>query len=441
MSYLSEQNADSPLSRWKFEETSGTTIDDDLTATRDGTINGGVTLNQAAQFTDGGLGADFNGSSGYVSFGNASGLLGIGTIEAVALFDTIPSGANANPIFSHAWTSGQIIPLVIGFNLDAANPGKLQVGYYTGSVWQTATWTTAPTTGKPYHIVGKYDGTTLKLRVNGTEVASTTVGTARPGSGTVNATGYIGRRWDSAQYHDGKIWDVAIYGAALSDVRIDAHYLVLANAFADNFANANAIFDGYAISGVDSTAWGTEGSEPGGVFNTGWVKFTPTLTHPYRLSTVGSNYDTVLNVYTGTALNNLVLVGNDDDSGGSGTSRLSMSLTSGTTYYIQVGSKILGGGSLAFALDATADARLGGQADEVITDASPQRRLAGTATESITDSAGSPQRRLAGTATESITDSAGVPSRRVAGVAVEVIVPSRLTFVGWGTPVNHPVWF
>jgi hypothetical protein len=226
MSYNTEVLADSPLSRWSFEETSGTVIDDSQSATRDGTINGGVTLNQPAQLPGSGLGADFNGSSGYVSFSNASGLLGIGTIEVVASFDTIPASAST-PLFSHAWSSGQIIPLVIGFNLNGSTPGKLQVGYFTGSVWVVATWASAPSIATPYHIVGKYDGAALKLRVNGAEVASTTVGTVRPVAGTVNNTAYLGRRWDLAQYHDGKIWDVVLYATALSDARADAHYAAL----------------------------------------------------------------------------------------------------------------------------------------------------------------------------------------------------------------------
>lgn len=247
MSFISEQDFDSPLSRWRFEEVSGSTIDDDLTVTRDGTINGGVVLNQAAasQVPGVSLGADFNGSNGYVSFGNAAALLGIGTIEAVVSFDTIPASA-ANPIFSHAWTNGQIIPLVIGFNLNAAQPGKLQVGYYTGSVWVVATWSSTPAVGVPYHIVGKYDGTTLKLRVNGSEVATAVVGAARPGTGTVNASAYIGRRWDLAQYHDGKIWDVALYATALSDGRIDTHYAALID---DGLAPVFGVVDAYSENG------------------------------------------------------------------------------------------------------------------------------------------------------------------------------------------------
>lgn len=422
MSYIAEQNADTPLSRWQFEEIVGTTIDDDITATRDGTITGGVTLNQSGAFNDkAGLGADFNGTTGYVSFGDAAGLLGIGTIEAVVQFDTIP-GSTANPIFTHAWSGGQIIPLALGFNIDSNNAGKLQVGYFTGSVWVTATWATAPTPAVTYHIVGKYDGTTLKLRVNGTEVATTVVGTARPGAGTVNASAYIGRRWDTAQYHDGRIFDVAIYATALSDARANAHYAALANEFADNFIDAGVLSDGYQISGIDTTTWTTEPGEPGSIDKTGWTTFTPTVTGPHTLSTVGSDHDTILNVYTGTIIGSLVLVASDDDSGGSGTSLLTVNLTSGTTYSIQVGSPLAGsGGLLSFSIAHNADARLSAiSAEALIIPTNVERRAAAISAEALVV--------------------AGVPERRISTHYVEVLVPARLAHVGWGVPVQRQDW-
>jgi hypothetical protein len=238
MSYLSEQDADTPLSRWQFEEAAGPTIDDDKTATRDGTITGTVTLNQPAVFNDGGLGATFDGASGFVTMGNMNGLLGIGTVEAIVQFNSIPATQVA--VFTHQF-AGSILPMVIGFNLDSSHTSQLQVGYFTGSVWQTATFA-AVTTGIPYHIVGKYDGTTVKMRVNGVQVDSTTVSTVRPGAGTVLANAYIGKNWNSNVFLSGKVYDVAIYAAALSDARCDAHYAALGNGFADNFASAKPVF-------------------------------------------------------------------------------------------------------------------------------------------------------------------------------------------------------
>lgn len=419
MSYASEQDIDTPISRWQFEEVAGTTIDDDKTATRDGTLTGGVTLNQAAVYAGSGLGADFNGSTGYISVGNASGLLATGTVEAVVVFDTVPSSPNRPIIWTNAFSAGNIMPLVLGINIDNSNSTKLQVGYYTGALWQTATWATTPSTGTVYHIVGKYDGTTLKLRVNGVEVASTTVSTIRPLSGTVNTAAYIGRSFSSTFYYfDGRIYDVALYTNALSDTRIDTHYSSLASPFADNFANAGNINGAISLAYIDTTSWTTEGSEPGTTDKTGWATYTPSATRPHRISTIGSDFDTKLAIYTGVALGSLTLVAADDDSGGSGTSLLEITLNAGTQYYIQVGAQPGGaGGLLSFSLTARAD-----------------DRLAAIVAEALTDSSTTPARRLAAVSAEAITDSATPTQRRLAAVSVEVLTPAQYVFVGWGIP-------
>lgn len=67
-----------------------------------------------------------------------------------------------------------------------------------------------------------------------------------------------------------------------------------------------------------------------------WFKFTAPSTTSYNFKTVGSSFDTLLAVFSGTILTNLVLLASDDDSGGSNTSLLNVNLTSGQQYYIQV---------------------------------------------------------------------------------------------------------
>jgi len=67
-----------------------------------------------------------------------------------------------------------------------------------------------------------------------------------------------------------------------------------------------------------------------------WFKFTAPSTTSYRLSTVGSNFDTLLVVFSGTSFADLVSLAFDDDSGGGTASLLNVNLTSGQQYYIQV---------------------------------------------------------------------------------------------------------
>ena len=65
-----------------------------------------------------------------------------------------------------------------------------------------------------------------------------------------------------------------------------------------------------------------------------WYRYTPSITGNHNINTEGSDYDTVLAVWTGSwgALSNQ---GCDDDGGSNLTSALDIMLQSGTTYYIE----------------------------------------------------------------------------------------------------------
>lgn len=69
-----------------------------------------------------------------------------------------------------------------------------------------------------------------------------------------------------------------------------------------------------------------------------WYKYTPTSSEAIAINTIGSDYDTVLGIYTGSC-GSLTQRACDDDSGGSGTSQiLGFQATAGTTYYIMTAS-------------------------------------------------------------------------------------------------------
>jgi hypothetical protein len=71
--------------------------------------------------------------------------------------------------------------------------------------------------------------------------------------------------------------------------------------------------------------------------NTVWYKFIPGSSGLLSIDTVGSDdFDTYIAVWKGSAITNLTLVGCDDDNQTGLSSQLSITLTAGTTYYIQV---------------------------------------------------------------------------------------------------------
>jgi len=72
------------------------------------------------------------------------------------------------------------------------------------------------------------------------------------------------------------------------------------------------------------------------VGNSIWFTWTPNFTGTATLTTQGSDFDTVMAVYTGTALSSLKAVAADDDSGGFLTSLVTLNVTAGTAYQIAV---------------------------------------------------------------------------------------------------------
>lgn len=113
----------------------------------------------------------------------------------------------------------------------------------------------------------------------------------------------------------------------------------------DAFVNAS-FYSGSAQAGSNTFATvepGEPSHRPGGSATPShsvWWKFTPPLTGYYQVDTLGSSFDTVLDVYTGTTVTALTRVGfSDDIADNNSASQLSLFLTKGTTYRIAVDGK------------------------------------------------------------------------------------------------------
>jgi hypothetical protein len=106
----------------------------------------------------------------------------------------------------------------------------------------------------------------------------------------------------------------------------------------DNFANRIALTGETAnATGSNIRATGEVG-EPtqSGTTESVWWTWTAPTTGNYTFDTLGSNYDTYLSLFTGSDLPSLALVAANDDAGGGLTSRITQSVTAGTTYQIAV---------------------------------------------------------------------------------------------------------
>jgi|GEM_PF-3220510 len=126
----------------------------------------------------------------------------------------------------------------------------------------------------------------------------------------------------------------------------------------DDFAHRKfAAGTRYADVG-DNTDASTEAGEPvpsaaADATKTVWYEFTPPASQPYLLTTLGSSFDTVLTVYTGT-WPALTEAGSSDNVPKSLQAQLTLSLDSAQTYYIQVGGRH-GSGLFEFQIANPAD--------------------------------------------------------------------------------------
>ena len=112
----------------------------------------------------------------------------------------------------------------------------------------------------------------------------------------------------------------------------------------DNLANATLLVLSGGTIGVTTNNFSAskEIGEPNHAENSGgrsvWFSFTPTATKAIRINLVDTTFDTLLGVYTGSGINNLQLVGYNDDCNNvcEQASSVELMMTAGTTYYIAV---------------------------------------------------------------------------------------------------------
>ncbi|HUG11881.1 MAG TPA: immunoglobulin domain-containing protein [Opitutaceae bacterium] len=132
----------------------------------------------------------------------------------------------------------------------------------------------------------------------------------------------------------------------------------------DNFAKSVSIGSGGGTvtgSNVDASKQSSEpehGGNPGG--KSVWWSWTASSNASVTVSTAGSDFDTLLGVYTGPNAGNLVTVGSNDDIGDETTSELAFAAVSGTTYRIAVDGWADPGGGVADSGNINLSVTLGG---------------------------------------------------------------------------------
>lgn len=140
-------------------------------------------------------------------------------------------------------------------------------------------------------------------------------------------------------------------GSTISDVA-EVSIAVPAAGFADNFASRGSITNALGLMYGSSNGATKESGEPqpcnGRVKNSVWLSWTAPTNGVATFATIGSTFDTILGVYTGTTVSALSEVAVDDDLGGYHTSFVTFNATANTKYQIYVGSLDADGGDILF---------------------------------------------------------------------------------------------
>jgi hypothetical protein len=216
--YDTQVLVDSPVGYWPSSEASGTTLFDASGNNRNLSVVG-ATLGARTAFPFNLPGPDYDGND-YATSSPVNWWSGVSgcAIEVWVRFDAIVAGqpGNINSIFGDL-TSGNNGCLL---RCDGVSGSTLPLVWYLGSSSGLASTPAYNlTVDTDYHIVGSWNGTTMRLYVNGVEVRSE----SHSSPATFNMATRIASS-EGGRFLDGCVHHAALYNTPLSAARVLAHY-------------------------------------------------------------------------------------------------------------------------------------------------------------------------------------------------------------------------
>ena len=192
--------------------TTGTTWGDISTQTNNGVLTNGPTYNSSNQGN-----IIFDGINDYVEIANNSSLNISSTITLESWMYATSTSTVQNVICksSQSQNTGYIFP--------RTDNGWSNIYFYLHiGGWQTLN-TTFPALNTWYHTVATYDGATMLIYLNGTQVASK----AQSGTITTNTNILaIGQQTGYGEYFGGRVASVKVYNRALNSTEVSHNYNV-----------------------------------------------------------------------------------------------------------------------------------------------------------------------------------------------------------------------
>lgn len=211
--YRAALMADAPIAYWRLGESSGLDAKDEVGA-HTGGYQGAVTLGVPGVSDDGDTSLGLAGTNGSVRIGDVLDFEGNVSLSLEAWISVDVLDADYRRVLTKRRDE-------TGYSIFChENSGGCTVEL-RGADAAAAFCDVALTTGRWYHVVGTYDGATLRAYRDSVEVCS------RPAAiafSKVDAPLVLGAWPTGGNYFKGKLDEIAIYGAALSPARVAAHF-------------------------------------------------------------------------------------------------------------------------------------------------------------------------------------------------------------------------
>lgn len=211
--YAQKVIADGASHYWRLNETSGLVAVDSIGGAN-GTISGGVTLNQAGATNDGNKSMLFNGTTGQITTTTVS----ITPPATLELWIKL-SGAvrTADDLLSARFGANLGVQWVLYLDWGSGHPGA---SFYTGGLGGIGSLIFVPEDGNWHYLVVVIGSSRTQFFQDGVDVSTAAAGVMSSSSGP------IGIGWDPANPHSmsGSIDEVAIYPLVLTPAQIASHF-------------------------------------------------------------------------------------------------------------------------------------------------------------------------------------------------------------------------
>ncbi len=221
----SEEKAPQPAAYWRFDDGTGTTAKDSITSANNGTLNNMAsppTGSSGWQTEDNCIASKclaFDGTDDYVGVESAAAKYGYSNYSVSLWYKSFATTADQKMVMRRA-SGGGNVNFALGFDA-TYHP---TIFFYNSSTIYSAVSPDVGTTNSWTHLMGTWDGTNLKLYVNGVLKATSTPG-ATPSTGTMSTD--IGRDpTDTAHrnYFRGILDDVKIYNYTRTAAQVQADF-------------------------------------------------------------------------------------------------------------------------------------------------------------------------------------------------------------------------